>query len=339
MKKGVLLINLGTPDSPSTKDVRRYLREFLSDPYVIDINPIARWFLVNLIIAPFRSPKSAEAYQSIWMEKGSPLLYYSKSLTQKVQNYLGDDFVLRLAMRYGNPSIESQLLELKEMALSEILVLPLYPQYALSSTKSSIEKVKELAIELDLQTIIKSYESFYEAPEFVEPLSKIAQPLLKSFNPDHILFSYHGLPERHVIKTDPTGAHCLKKKNCCDMIGQANQNCYRAHCVHTTKALVRSLELKEEDYTLCFQSRLGRTPWLKPYTDLLIEDLAKKGKKRLAVFCPAFVADCLETLEEIQIRGKELFIENGGEDLLLIPAVNDNDLWVVGISKLIQRNL
>lgn len=329
---GLLLINLGTPSEPTVKAVRHYLREFLSDPLVIDINPLARWMLVNLIIVPFRAPKSLKAYQKIWMKEGSPLLFYSRALKDKVQEKLGTSHLVEFAMRYGEPSIEPALKKFKEARVGQIKVFPLYPQYALSSTQSTINEVKKIASRLGLENQIKIIPSFYQHPLFIKAFAERGRPVLESLKPDHILFSFHGLPERQIHKVHPD--FCLLKENCCDDVNDRNQNCYRAQCFATARAIARELNLQPTQYSVSFQSRLGRTPWIKPYTDLVLADLPKKGKKRLAVFCPAFVADCLETLEEIGIRNRELFISKGGEDLRLIPSLNDHPEWVKAIASL-----
>lgn len=333
--KGVLLLNLGTPDAPTTPDVRRYLREFLSDPFVIDIPPIARWLLVNGIIAPFRSPKSAKAYQQIWTDRGSPLLFHTRDLAEKVQKDLGHEYSVKMAMRYGKPSIAEALREFKLESVNEIVALPLYPQYALSSTESSIAEIRRQAALLKEAPRVRLLPPFYGDLGFIRAFSTIGKESLANFNADHVLFSFHGLPERHLTKLHPD--FCLKADYaCCSLLTAENRNCYRAQSVCTARLIAKELNLAPERMTISFQSRLGRTPWIRPFTDLVIPELAKKSVKRLAVFCPSFVADCLETLEEIQIRALELFKENGGEELRLIPSLNSRPEWVGAVSSMIR---
>src|SRR5687768_2732952 len=318
MPHGLLLINLGTPDEPTTPAVRRYLREFLGDPRVIDINAVGRALLLHLFILPTRPAKSAAAYKTIWDPKrGSPLLYHSQDLAQSVAQKLGDTWHVELAMRYGNPSIADGLAKLEQAKVDRIVVLPLFPQYATSSTGTAIARVMELAAERWNVPALDFVPAFFDDPGFLAAFEAVAKPALASANPDHVLFSFHGLPVRQIQKTDATGAHCLKSASCCDTL--ANPNCYRAQSFATARALAKRLGIAAEDYTICFQSRLGRTPWIEPYTDVEIDRLAKAGKKRLAVLCPAFVADCLETVEEIGIRAKEQFTQAGGESLALVP--------------------
>jgi ferrochelatase len=334
---GVLLLNLGTPASPSVGDVRRYLREFLSDPRVIDINAVGRWMLLNLVILPLRPAKSARAYQSIWglAGNGSPLLHHSLGLADGVREALGPGFVVELAMRYGAPSIASALAKLRAANPAKLVVAPLFPQYASSSTGSALDRVYELVRKEWNVPAIATLPPFYDEPGFVRAFAEIARRHLDAFRPDFVLFSYHGLPERQVRKSDPTGAHCLASAGCCDAIGPANRYCYRAQCFATTRALAASLGLTPERHSVSFQSRLGRTPWIHPYTDVVLPALAKAGHRRLAVMCPAFVADCLETVEEIGIRAKEQWAALGGEDLLLVPSLNASPSWVDAVAKMV----
>lgn len=334
---GVLLINLGTPDSPSTSDVRRYLREFLSDPRVIDVPAPARWLLLNAVILPFRPKKSAAAYQAVWMKEGSPLLFHERGLEEKLRVELGERYVVELAMRYGSPSIASALATLEAAGVERIVVLPLFPQYASASTGSALEKTFDIASTRAAVPELVTINAFYEHPAFIDAFVEVARPQLEDMKPDHVLFSYHGLPERHCKATDPTGAHCLVKSDCCDAIADANRNCYRAQCYATTRALVAGLGLSEAIHSVSFQSRLGRTPWIKPYTDLVLPELAQKQVKKLAVLCPAFVADCLETVEEIGIRAKEQWAGLGGTELRLISSLNAQPVWVRGVAQLIKE--
>jgi len=333
---GVLLINLGTPESPSTGDVRRYLREFLSDPRVIDTHPLGRWLLLNAVILPTRPARSAAAYQKVWMEAGSPLLVHGRALVRAVALELGPDFVVELAMRYGKPSIASGLARLREADVDELILFPLFPQYSAAATASALaEAHQRLAADWDVVPV-SSLGAFCDHPGFIAAIAEIAEPALAEFQPDHVLFSYHGLPERQIRKSDPSGSHCLASDDCCDAIGSTNRNCYRAQCHATTRALRERLALDSQRSSVSFQSRLGRTPWIQPFTDHLLDDLPKRGVKRLAVFCPSFVADCLETLEEIGIRAREQWTAAGGEALLLIPCPNAHPTWVKAVADLVR---
>jgi protoporphyrin/coproporphyrin ferrochelatase len=335
--QGVLLINLGTPDAPQTGPVRRYLREFLSDPRVLDISPAGRAALLYGVILPFRPQKSAEAYRKIWMPQGSPLLVFGRALSERLQDALGPGWAVELGMRYGAPSLASALEKLRARGVRELTVVPLYPQYASSSTGSSLERVYQLVGEAWNVEALRVLPSFYDRPAFLDAFADVGRPVLAEARPDHVLFSFHGLPERQVKKSDPTGAHCLQRADCCDVEVPANRWCYRAQCFFTARALAQRLGLEPGAWTVTFQSRLGRTPWVKPYTDLVIPELAAKGTKRLAVFCPAFVADCLETLEEIGIRAKAQFLGCGGEALTLVPSLNAHPAWVRGLTQMLRQ--
>jgi len=308
---GLLLLNLGTPDAPTTSAVRRYLREFLSDPRVVDIHPIARWLLLQLVILPSRSPKSAHAYRSIWDERrGSPLLFHGQDLAAAVGAKLGPGWCVELAMRYGNPSIASALTRLE--GCDRIVVLPLFPQYASSSTGTAIERVWQLAAKKWRVPMIDIVGSFYGDAGFLAAWEAVARPHVQGV--EHVLLSFHGLPVRHVTKGDP----------------------YPEQCEATAKALIERLGIG--DHTICYQSRLGRTPWIEPHTDKVIDELANKGVKRLAVMCPAFVADCLETVEEIGIRAKAQWKAAGGEELVLVPSLNATETWVAAVAVMAERH-
>ena len=335
---GILLVNLGTPDAPESGPVRRYLREFLTDPRVIDIPAPLRFGLVNGIIAPFRAPKSAAAYREVWTERGSPLLMHGRDLASAIGERFGDAHV-RLAMRYGNPSIASGLAELKGLGCDRLVVVPLYPHYASSSTGSTLEKVYAEAGKLWNAPFIDALEPFYDHPGYIEAFRAVGQPVLDDLQPDHVLFSYHGLPERHCKKSDDTGAHCLASPGCCATLVQANRNCYRAQCMATSRALKSALGLTDANSSTAFQSRLGRDPWIQPYTDEVVVELAKAGTKRVAVFCPAFVADCLETIEEIGMRARDDFQQHGGERLELVPSLNASPAWVEGLAGMLAERL
>lgn len=338
-RPGVLLINLGTPDAPQTPEVRRYLRQFLSDPRVLDINPVGRAALLNLIILPTRPAKSAAAYREVWTDQGSPLLFHGQALAKGISERL-TGAVVTLAMRYGNPSIEAGLRHLQEAGCDEIIVFPLFPQYASSSTGSAVEAIYQEASKLWNTPFLRIIPPFYDDPEFIGSFADVARPVLDEMQPDHVLFSYHGLPERHVTKSDATGGqHCLQSADCCKTITFANRQCYGAHCHATTEAIKSALGLEDARTSAAYQSRLGRTPWLKPYADFEVVELAKRGVKKLAVFCPSFVADCLETIEEIGIRAEEDFKKAGGEELRLIPSLNSTDRWLDGASAIVKRHL
>jgi ferrochelatase len=351
-RHGVLLVNLGTPDAPHAPQVRRYLREFLMDERVIDISPVARWLLVQLVIAPFRAPKSAAAYRKVWTPEGSPLLIHGKALRDAVAAKL-PGVEVELAMRYGNPSIPDALDRLRAAQVTRLTVLPLYPQYAASSTASTIEAVqRHLGRVWDLPGV-DIVPNFFDDAGFLAAWSEHAREHLDAFAPDHVLFSYHGLPERQIVKSDPTlvrlgssrtrsgevRGHCLATPDCCERArGPVLDRCYRAQCYSTTRALVADLQLDVTRTSTSFQSRLGRVPWIKPYTDDVLVELARAGTKRLAVLCPAFVADCLETLEEIGDRAREDFRAAGGEDLALIPCLNAHPRWVDAVVGLLREH-
>ncbi len=337
-QRGLLLINLGTPDEPTAPAVRRYLREFLSDPRVIDIHPIGRALLLELVILPFRPARSAQAYRKIWdPQRGSPLLYHSEDLARRVADRLGPGWRVELAMRYQSPSIASAVDRLVAARAAPIVVFPLYPQYSAAATGSTLEEVFRCASARWVVPDLASVPPFYDDPEFIESFLEVSRPLLASERPDHVVFSYHGLPERHVTKADPTGAHCLSRPDCCDAIVDANRGCYRAHCFATTRALASGLGLPAGGWDVTFQSRLGRTPWIQPFTDVVLPQLARRGKKRVLVFSAAFVADCLETLEEIAIRAAADFKAAGGESLTLVPSLNATPRWVEAVARLAER--
>jgi len=336
-RAGVLLINLGTPAAPRAREVRRYLREFLSDPRVIDIPAPLRFLLVNGIIAPFRAPRSARAYEKIWSARGSPLLVNGLDLRDRLRERFG--LSVELAMRYGEPSIAAGLETLARTGCERLLLAPLYPQYASSSTGSSLEEAYAHASQHWRTSCIDALLAFHDDPRFLDAVAAVARPHLTEHRPEHVLFSYHGLPERHCTKTDASGRHCLKRADCCARIVEANENCYRAQCFATTRGLRERLGLDEESSTTTFQSRLGRTPWIRPFTDEELPRLAQRGVKRLAVLCPSFVADCLETLEEIGLRARADFRTAGGEELALVPSLNAHPQWVEGLGAMLAEHV
>ena len=335
-KTCVLLINLGTPDSPSVKDVRKYLFEFLNDPRVIDINPIGRFFLVNFIIVPFRAPKSAKIYKELWTDKGSPIMIYGESVKEKLQKKLGDDFDVELAMRYKNPSLDEVCARMEKRGYEEIILLPLFPQYASASTGSAIDKAMKLISKWWVIPEIKIISQFYDNENYLNCV--IEQSKKYHLNDyDHILFSYHGLPERQVDKVYSDGKPC-KDHKCEDEINEDNKYCYKATCFATTRSLVEKLNLSKDRYTVCFQSRLDKD-WLEPFSDKVVEEWAKKGAKKLLVFSPAFVADCLETTVEIGIEYQKIFKDNGGEKVQLVESLNDHPMWIDTLKKMVLNNL
>ncbi len=338
MRTGVLLINVGTPDSPDVSSVRKYLREFLTDGRVLTVPALIRWLLVHLIIAPFRGPKSAHAYKSIWTKDGSPLLVNGKSLASSLQQEMGPSFVVRLAMRYGNPPIESVIRELLDEHLCErLIVVPLYPQYSSSATGTAIERVQSILAKRAVIPAVRFVGDFYDNEGFLAAQADIAREKLASFKADHVLMSYHGLPESHVKAT--TKDHCLAKPDCCKSLGAHNRFCYRAQAFATSRSLAQKLGLSEGSYTVSFQSRLGRTPWIQPFTDMILSDLYKNGVRRLAVTVPSFVSDCLETIEEIGMRAREDWTALGGEDFLLIPCVNSDPRWVKALANITKSQM
>ena len=336
---GVLLVNTGTPRSTATGDVRRYLRQFLSDPRVIDLHPLARWLLLELVILPFRPAKSAAAYKQIWTSRGSPLLTNCVDLAVAVQAELqkaaSSQYHVELAMQFGDPSIGTALDNLQAKGATRLVVGPLFPHYAAASYGSAAAAVCAVAAQRWVVPALQFVEPFWFRPQFIDAVVSGARTAIQEFNPDHILFSYHGIPERHCTKTDLSGAHCLRRPDCCEAVQAANAHCYRAQCVATTRRLVAELGLTAEKTTTAFQSRLGRTPWIKPYTDHVLRDLGKTGVQRLLVLEPSFVADCLETLEEIGIRGRADFARAGGGELRLLPSLNANEGWVRGLAAMI----
>ncbi len=325
-KTAVFLINLGTPDSPNTPDVRKYLRQFLMDRRVIDIPWFNRWMLINMIIAPFRAPKSAHEYKKLWTEKGSPLMFHGVAVKELLQQALGDSYKVVLGMRYQNPSIESAAKELEGKGYNKIIVIPLFPQYASASTGSAVEEALRVLGKWEITPHIEVISKFFDHPLFIKAFAEIGRKYLEQRNWDHIIFSYHGIPERQITKAS-VGDQC-KLGTCCQVYGSRNEYCYRAQCYETTRLLVKELGLAEGSYSVSFQSRLGKTPWIKPYTDHNIEELAKAGKKSILFYSPSFIADCLETTIEGGEEYKELFEENGGKDWQLIESLNTHPTWI-----------
>ena len=325
--KGVLIVNLGSPDSNDPKDVKKYLGEFLMDDRVIDLPLWLRTFLVKGIILNTRPKKSAAAYKKIWWKEGSPLIVLSKRLYQKVINKT--DIPVALAMRYGNPSMKTGLSELYEKGVKEVLVIPLYPQFAMATTETILVLSEELRRNYFPEMKITHIPAFYNKPEYVKALSNSIKENLKNIDYDHLLFSYHGIPERHIYKSDVTKSHCKIDGSCCNTPSKAHEFCYRHQCLSTTENIISELNLDRKKVSTSFQSRLGANPWLQPYTaKTIVEKAEKDGIEKLAIVTPAFVSDCLETLEEIAMEGKEEFLESGGKEFHTIPCINDNDEWV-----------
>jgi len=332
-REGILLVNLGTPDAPTRGAVYRYLKQFLLDYRVIDIGAVQRNLLVRGIIAPFRSKESSEAYKELWTEEGSPLKVYGFQLRDLLREAMGEAYLVELAMRYQNPSMESVINNMLAQGITSLTIVPLFPQYSSACTGSVYEETMRILSKKQIIPKLKFVNSYYDHPDFIDSFVQKAQEHdIESY--DHILFSYHGLPVRQLIKAD-AGNHCQQKENCCHNISQANQFCYSAQCHATTKAIVQQLGLSEGQYTTCFQSRLGKDPWIQPYTSDILEVRAEKGDKRLLCLCPAFVADCLETTVEIGEEYQEEFEEMGGEKIQLVDSLNDSPRWVQALKNII----
>ena len=327
-------MNLGSPDSTSVKDVRKYLNEFLMDGRVIDIPYLARTLLVKGIIVPFRAPKSAEAYRTIWWKEGSPLVELTRQLQKEVQQQI--DTPVTIAMRYGNPSPKAAYEELlqKVEGLEEVILFPLYPHYAMSSYETAVEQMVEVHKKEKYNFKLTTIKAFYKEPDYINAMCENIRPYLEQ-DYDHLLFSYHGVPARHLRKSDITNCHCMKVENCCEIASVAHETCYRHQCFTTTRLITEQLQIPAGKHSISFQSRLGKG-WLEPFTDIRLEQMPKEGIKKLLIICPAFVSDCLETLEEIAIRGKEIFDEAGGESYTMIPCLNTHPLWIKAVVSLIN---
>jgi len=330
-------MNLGSPDSTSVKDVRKYLHEFLMDERVIDSPYLLRLLLVKGIIVPFRAPKSAEAYRSIWWKEGSPLIELTRQLQQAVQKEI--TVPVTIAMRYGNPTPEKAYADLQQQVegLEEVLLVPLYPHYAMSSYETAVESMKAVHAKGHYPFQLSTIKPYYNETHYIHAMAENIRPSLAQ-EYDHILFSYHGLPGRHLKKSDPTGCHCLQVANCCETASSAHATCYRHQAFTTTRLIAEQLGIPKEKYSICFQSRLGKG-WLEPFTDKRLAELPKEGIKKLLILCPAFVSDCLETLEEIAERGKEIFIAAGGESYTMIPCMNTHPAWVSTIANWVEDYL
>jgi ferrochelatase len=329
MRRGLLLINLGTPKSPHVPAVRSYLRAFLTDKRVIDLPALLRYILVYVFILPFRAKRSAHAYQSIWTERGSPLLWHSQNLLTQVQQDLGSKYEVVLGMRYGEPSIAEQLNQLRHC--ESITILPLYPQYSSAASGSSIEEALKIISSWDLIPSITVIRDFFQHPAYINAQTAVIKEWANEY--EHILFSYHGIPERQITKNDCKSV-CI---DICPALSEQNQGCYKAQCHQSSRLLAKELQLSEQQYSTAFQSRLGKTPWIKPYTDEMLNRLASQGIKKLVIACPSFVADCLETLEEISIRAKQQWLALGGTQLIVVPCLNEHPLWVKAIADIVSE--
>ena len=334
MSKAVLLVNLGSPDSPSVPDVRRYLNQFLMDGRVIDVAWPLRRFIVGMILIN-RPKESAHAYEKVWLPEGSPLVVTSRHVQKLLQQRV--KVPVELAMRYQNPSVPDAVKKLAGQGVTELLLIPLFPHYAMSSYESAVEWVKENLAKFAPQMKLTVQPPYFDNADYIAALVASAQDYLKDY--DHLLFSYHGIPERHLRKSDPTGCHCLAKENCCEVASAAHATCYRAQCFATTRAFVKLAGVPAEKYSVAFQSRLGKDPWLKPYTDYELARLPNEGKKRMLVICPAFVSDCLETIEEIGMRGCEQFMAGNGKEYTRIPCMNEHPQWITALEKMAGKFL
>lgn len=337
MKKhstGILLINTGSSSAPETAETRVYLRQFLSDHRILDIPAWKRWIILNCFILPFRPKQTAEAYRAIWTDRGSPLIYISEDFAGELSKRF-PEVRFEIGMAYGVPSIEEGLDKLMAQNLDRIIIVPMFPQYASATSGAVMERSFKHAAKQWNVPFLSVLPPYYDDEGYLDAWKAVAAERLEAFQPDHVLLSYHGLPERQILKGDKSGAHCLKHDDCCAVENDVNKNCYRRHCMVSSRALVERLGLKEGAYSITFQSRLGRDPWLSPATDQTIVDLAESGVKRLAVLSPAFTVDCLETLEEIGMEAKESFLEHGGEAFELIPSLNTHPKWVDAMVALI----
>ncbi len=335
---GLLLLNLGSPDAPTIRAVRKYLAEFLGDPRVLVMSRLKRWFVLHFIILRTRPKNSAHAYQSIWDSKrGSPLIYHSVALRDAIIKKTDRFSTVAIGMRYGNPSTESALDDLLASGVDQIIVAPLYPQYAMSTTATALERVYQHLAKKMYVPPITIVPPFYDHPAYIQAVAAQGRKVIK--DDMFVLFSFHGLPESHLRLCDPTKQHCLAHPGCCGAISDANRNCYRAHCFATTRLITQALGLAPDRYRVTFQSRLGKEVWTRPYTDETIIELAREGIRKLVVYSPAFTADCLETIEELGSLGRDQFLSAGGQEYQLIPAVNDAEVWVDGLLEIIEDSV
>lgn len=329
---GVLLLNLGTPAEPSAKAVGKYLRQFLNDRRVIQLPGLFRWLLVNLLIVPFRAKQSAHAYKQIWLHNGSPLLINSLAIRDKLAVELGDNYFVTLGMTYGEPNIASAVKKLQDANVTEIIIVPLFPQYASSASGAALEQALKLLASADVIPKLRVVTEFFQDTDYIHSLAQSVQPYI-SEPYDYVLMSYHGLPEQQMIHNSTTACDVqIEAKE----INFENHNCYRAQCYQTSRLLAQALNLAEDKWSVAFQSRLGRLPWIQPFTDEVLQQLSVKGVKNLVICCPSFVADCLETLEEIDIRARKQWLELGGTELRLVPCLNATPQWISTLAKIIR---
>lgn len=333
-RTGILLVNLGTPDAPTPSAIGRYLKEFLMDPFVLRMPFVLRWFLVHVLIVPRRRFASAKLYKNIWTPKGSPLLFNTVSLGEKLQKHLGDSYKVAIAMRYGKPDLTSGLKQLLNDNVKSIHIVPLYPQYALSSTETCLTACEKALAALNAPIPVTFEPEFFGHPAYQKVLGETVRETLAQTKPDMLMMSFHGLPESHIHWTDPD-SRCLNDTECCANFASTAPHCYRAQCYVTADAILREASWPREKSLVAFQSRLTKEPWLQPFTDVEIKRLGETGIKTLAVACPAFTADCLETLEEIGIRAQTDFAAAGGQKVTLIPSLNDRDDWVQALGTII----
>jgi ferrochelatase len=335
-RTGILLINTGSSAAPRVPETRAYLRQFLSDPRIIDLPAWKRWIIVNCFILPFRPKRTAHAYAAVWTDRGSPLIAFSEDFRDALHQRMPETLI-EIGMAYGEPSIPRAMDKLLAQPIQRLVLVPMFPQYSSATTGSVLECAYKHAASRWNVPALSVVPPYYDDNGFLDAWATLARQHLAPFQPEHVLLSYHGLPERQIFKGDPTGSHCLKRPDCCDTPTAANDMCYRRQCMETTRGIVQRLQLDPSQYSVTFQSRLGRDPWLSPATDETITALAKRGIKRLAVLSPAFTADCLETLEEIGIGGKENFLEHGGEHFLLVPSLNALPQWADAMATIIHR--
>ena len=334
MNKQILLVNLGSPKSLSKSDVREYLKEFLSDDYVMDLPKILQQFILRAFILPFRPSKTKEAYEKIWEKEGSPLIINTQKIATSLSEKTG--WKVDIAMRYQEPSIREKVKKYKQRKINEVIVIPLYPHHAMSTTKTTNIEIDKIVSEEYPNLKVRYIEPFYNDPRYINALSHSIKPYLNDL--DKLVFSYHGIPERHLTKGDVVGDHCMKVENCCDINCKSSQSCYRSNVLATSKLTADQLELTDNQWMVSFQSRVSimGPAWLKPYTDIEIDKLGENGMEKIGVVCPSFIADCLETLEEIEMQAKESFIESGGKELVYIPCLNNNPEFINALESIIE---
>ena len=335
MNKKILLVNLGSPKSLSTEDVREYLREFLSDDKVIDLPKVIQQFILRAFILPFRPAKAKKAYEKIWQDEGSPLIINTQKIANSLSKKTG--WSVDIAMRYQHPSIEDKIELYRKEGIDQVTIIPLYPHNAMSTTETTVEEINRIVSETYPDLNVSFVKPFYDHPKYIDALAKSIEPHTK--NLDKIVFSYHGIPERHLTKGDVEGDHCMKVANCCQVDCSSSKNCYRSNVMTTSKLTADKLNLSDEEWMVSFQSRVSiiGPSWLKPYTDVEVDKLGEKGVQRIGVVCPSFVADCLETLEEIEMEAKESFIESGGKEFVYIPCLNDNSDFIDTLESLVKN--